>query len=623
MADQNLTLKIKVGVDGQPQVELLNQSLGKLQNTTKSMSSGFDGIKTALKGFAAAFTIREVFNFGKSVIDLGDQLQKASLKTGIAVSELSKLKAGAELADVSFEGLQVGIKKLGVNLVEAANGNKQLESAFKAVGVGAKDLKNLNTSDALSKIADAFEKSKDGAEKAAIAVKLFGRNGTELIPFLNQGSEGIKKFGLEVSDEFAANAEKFNDSIKLMKNTLTQVGINSLGPILEPLRSFFLNLGVEIDFVSTRIRQTFTYFSGFIEAIKGKFSDVSAVRAKTNAELLKLDDDFNKRSKDAAKQFYTAGLPSAPNSKATVLDTSKTGENTNRIKSETDALNDYVTKQKEAVELLKLEGQRINLSDIEYKKLVETKKHQAETEKDLSRFTGSRLKDYKRESDAFLEQKLKLMELNEQQSKTFGYGAKQAFDEYINQARNTAALVKEAFSGSFKKLEDSLVNFVKTGKLNFTELANYIIDEIIRIQVKQAVIAPLLGVISGIFSSGATSTATVTPNANGGVMTSEGPMALNYYARGGIASSPQLALFGEGSTPEAFVPLPDGRRIPVVMKSGDGGTSNSVSVVVNVNSDGSSNVESNKKFGKEIGDAINVAVRQQLIKEKRPGGLIS
>jgi hypothetical protein len=31
---------------------------------------------------------------------------------------------------------------------------------------------------------------------------------------------------------------------------------------------------------------------------------------------------------------------------------------------------------------------------------------------------------------------------------------------------------------------------------------------------------------------------------------------------------PQMAMFGEGSTPEAYVPLPDGRRIPVQMAGG-------------------------------------------------------
>ena len=56
--------------------------------------------------------------------------------------------------------------------------------------------------------------------------------------------------------------------------------------------------------------------------------------------------------------------------------------------------------------------------------------------------------------------------------------------------------------------------------------------------------------------------------ADGGIMTSAGPLPLNKYAGGGVATSPQMALFGEGSTPEAYVPLPDGRSIPVTMQGG-------------------------------------------------------
>jgi tape measure domain-containing protein len=51
--------------------------------------------------------------------------------------------------------------------------------------------------------------------------------------------------------------------------------------------------------------------------------------------------------------------------------------------------------------------------------------------------------------------------------------------------------------------------------------------------------------------------------ANGGIMTTSGPMPLKRYANGGIANSPQLAIYGEGRKPEAYVPLPDGRSIPV------------------------------------------------------------
>ena len=53
-------------------------------------------------------------------------------------------------------------------------------------------------------------------------------------------------------------------------------------------------------------------------------------------------------------------------------------------------------------------------------------------------------------------------------------------------------------------------------------------------------------------------------------MTSAGPIPLRHYSDGGIASSPQLAMFGEGSGPEAYVPLKNG-GIPVHVKGGAAG----------------------------------------------------
>ena len=53
--------------------------------------------------------------------------------------------------------------------------------------------------------------------------------------------------------------------------------------------------------------------------------------------------------------------------------------------------------------------------------------------------------------------------------------------------------------------------------------------------------------------------------AKGGIMSSGGKIPIQTYSRGGIAKSPQLAMFGEGSSPEAYVPVPSG-RIPVEIR---------------------------------------------------------
>lgn len=64
--------------------------------------------------------------------------------------------------------------------------------------------------------------------------------------------------------------------------------------------------------------------------------------------------------------------------------------------------------------------------------------------------------------------------------------------------------------------------------------------------------------------------------ADGGVMTGHGQVDLRKYANGGVAYTPQLALFGEGRLPEAFVPLPDGRTIPVTISNESGSTQQEV-----------------------------------------------
>jgi hypothetical protein len=65
--------------------------------------------------------------------------------------------------------------------------------------------------------------------------------------------------------------------------------------------------------------------------------------------------------------------------------------------------------------------------------------------------------------------------------------------------------------------------------------------------------------------------------ADGGIMDPAlGKVPLRKYARGGVANRPQAAIYGEGDSPEAFVPLPDGRSIPVTMQG------QAPSVVVNV-----------------------------------------
>jgi lambda family phage tail tape measure protein len=166
----------------------------------------------------------------------------------------------------------------------------------------------------------------------------------------------------------------------------------------------------------------------------------------------------------------------------------------------------------------------------------------------------------------------------------------------------------KAFSG----MTEALTNFVMTGKLDFKSLATSIISDLVRIQVQRAITLPIANAIGSFFGF-----------ASGGIMTSTGPVALHSYASGGVASSPQLALFGEGSRPEAYVPLPDGRSIPVTMHSAvtGSGSGDVFNISVNVTEAGTAS-RGDEAGGRDLGRAIASAVRQELLAQKRAGGLL-
>ena len=74
-----------------------------------------------------------------------------------------------------------------------------------------------------------------------------------------------------------------------------------------------------------------------------------------------------------------------------------------------------------------------------------------------------------------------------------------AWEEYKNNALDASSQIKNSFGTFTSGMEDALVNFVRTGKLSFSDLANSIIADLARIAVKKAIVgmASLFGFAAG------------------------------------------------------------------------------------------------------------------------------
>lgn len=142
-----------------------------------------------------------------------------------------------------------------------------------------------------------------------------------------------------------------------------------------------------------------------------------------------------------------------------------------------------------------------------------------------------------------------------------------------------------------------------------------------------AAMGEMVAVVTSAMAEMAATSAAGSAFANGGIMTSAGPLSLNAYANGGVANRPQLALFGEGSTPEAYVPLPDGRTIPVTMTGMNTTTNNQGGVYISINvangSDNTSSEGNDAETWKRVAQRVKGVVLEELVTQQRPGGVLA
>jgi hypothetical protein len=199
----------------------IQRSQGSLAGITRGIGEGFIqiGKMAAIAGIAAAGALALMV---KKTAEAGDQLFELSQKTGISVEILSSYRLATEKAGSSLEGLAIGLRFLSRNMLDASRGIGLARTNFQELGISTASwgdqLPPVN--DMLLTLADRFAGMADGAEKSALAIKIFGRSGTELIPFLNLGSEGLReeaelaaKLGVVFTTKTAAAAHELSHTL--------------------------------------------------------------------------------------------------------------------------------------------------------------------------------------------------------------------------------------------------------------------------------------------------------------------------------------------------------------------------------------------------------------------------
>ena len=231
---------VELFADDSKLVAGLNRAAARLKAFGASVSAV--GMKLATLGGAA---LAPMLGAAKMFGSAGDDLAKMSQRTGASVEALSQLAYAAAMADVDTDGLDKGLRKMQKFLDAAATGSAEARESLARLGLTAANLAGLAPDKQFELLADRLDKVADPAAKAALAMKIFGREGTSLIPLMAGGAAGIEalrkragELGLTISTQAAAGAMKFHDALKTLWAVVRRAGFaigESLAPVLQKL----------------------------------------------------------------------------------------------------------------------------------------------------------------------------------------------------------------------------------------------------------------------------------------------------------------------------------------------------------------------------------------------------
>lgn len=175
----------------------------------KQMTQMLGSVKKIGAALGISFGAASIIAFGKSILDDADALTRLSDKTGIGTEALQRLRAVAEDSGNSLDQVTTAITQMQKRL---AGDDKSAVKALEQLHLSLGALMALGPDQQFITIAKAIATIPDPAERARLAMVLFGKAGAEILPTLRADIEKLSKGVTVMSTEATARLDAFGDA---------------------------------------------------------------------------------------------------------------------------------------------------------------------------------------------------------------------------------------------------------------------------------------------------------------------------------------------------------------------------------------------------------------------------
>jgi hypothetical protein len=265
---------------------VLQQVRGQLASTSSSAAELAASAGLIGPAFATLASAAGLVAFVKNVADAVDALNDVADATGASIESLSGLERVARLNGGTLQDVSGILVKFNAALAQSANPASDAAGVFKALGLSAKELQQIDPAVALQRTAVALAGFADDGNKARITQELFGKSIREAAPFLKDLAEA-GELNATVTREQAEQAERFNKALAALRVNVQDASRSLLG-----------EMAVSIQRTVANVTTATASFGGLAAAIQAVLSGATQFKdspAKGLAEYNKQLADIDAR----------------------------------------------------------------------------------------------------------------------------------------------------------------------------------------------------------------------------------------------------------------------------------------------------------------------------------------
>jgi lambda family phage tail tape measure protein len=568
-----------------------NAGLGKAETGVKKFEAVAGYAKAGIAALGAAFVASAY-----QAIQFADQMDELATANGMATGTILELSQALATNGGKVEDVGKLLATLTNKIDEAATGSQKTRDKFQQLGISLDDLGRLSETDLLRKTIDGLTKIEDPITRNALKFDLLGK-AARSVDINGLNAEFTRLQGtMEGSDESFAKIAKSLDRIEVLSQQFkidmaqniaepTNLAVGILEKFYATMKSGNAILGEQAEKLKQygiSLKDVFLFNTMFTLRLGQAFAkrgDQTGSTYSPPTDTAEYKPDFNVSNAPRRKIEQTPEQIAA--AKKARLDAEKELQDAAKdtaqwaIKREQEERTERENRAREVAQMvikqsefyrLTVEQAVLDKERLDYQKtlvgLSDTQRDKAMALYDIEK----ELVLIQRQNPAFSEDMIERIRQVKTEAvlaqeefmraqNTFQAGWSRAYENFAERARDSAAIGASAFQSMSSSMESSLDQFVRTGKLSFSDLINSMISDLLRMMLKAQATSLFGSVFGNFFGGGGSGIFTGSTGAVGG------SIHVGARAEGGDINAGLPYLVGERGA-ELIVPKSSGTVIP-------------------------------------------------------------